>query len=50
MLPDGPAWTKAVYTMEILALLQAAKSDVRRQTMFVFVRVLGVGVKVFDFL
>ena len=28
MLPDGAAWTKAVYTMEILALLQAAKSDV----------------------
>ena len=28
MLPDGAAWTKAVYTMEILALLQAAKRDV----------------------
>ena len=28
MLPDGAAWTKAVYTMEILALLQATKSDV----------------------
>ena len=25
MLPDGIAWTKAVYTTEILALLQAAK-------------------------
>ena len=25
MLPDGVAWTKAVYTTEILALLQAAK-------------------------
>ena len=28
MLPDGSDWTKAVYTMEIVALLQAAKRDV----------------------